>query len=47
MLFRSLDTRLPRGISEETRTFSANDSLKVEGRSVVILQRPLDTLVKP
>lgn len=42
-----LDTRLPRGISEETRTFSANDSLKVEGRSVVILQRPLDTLVKP
>ena len=42
-----LDTQLTSGIPEEARVYGPRESIQVEGRSVVILQRPLDTVVNP
>lgn len=41
-----VDTAEPAGVPEETRSFAGGDTLEIDARSTVVLQRPISTEVK-
>jgi len=41
-----VDTAEPTGVPEETRSFAGGDTLEINARSTVVLQRPITTEVK-